>query len=264
MSEKHGDIEITGILKGNSTVRASITKRPSHTVIYKISGESIYYVRGERLRLSAGTVLYIPEGESYSFEKISEGESLYHLVNFHCAQAPMEKPKLFSPSHSKHIEALFSRMEQSWTLFHSQANRYKILSLFYELLSILYQDQDRTYHTTAQRMKLSPALQYLDKNFCSHDLSVSALAELCGISTVTFRKLFEAQMGESPKKYIIRCRLTKAKTIIESGEFNSIQEVSYAVGYNDPLYFSRHFKQHFGISPSAAYMPSKSQGSRDI
>jgi YesN/AraC family two-component response regulator len=42
----------------------------------------------------------------------------------------------------------------------------------------------------------------------------------------------------------------KAKAIIESGEFSSINEVAYTVGYDDPLYFSRHFKKYFGIAPS--------------
>ena len=49
---------------------------------------------------------------------------------------------------------------------------------------------------------------------------------------------------------IVRARLTKAKTIIESGEYSTLNEVAYSVGYDDPLYFSRLFKMHFGIAPS--------------
>ena len=42
----------------------------------------------------------------------------------------------------------------------------------------------------------------------------------------------------------------KAKTIIESGEYSTLNEVAYSVGYDDPLYVSRLFKKHFGISPA--------------
>ena len=44
--------------------------------------------------------------------------------------------------------------------------------------------------------------------------------------------------------------MMKARAMIEGGEFSSIREVSEAVGYEDPLYFSKHFRSHFGTAPS--------------
>ena len=38
----------------------------------------------------------------------------------------------------------------------------------------------------------------------------------------------------------------------------TIGEVSHAVGFTDPLYFSRAFKRHFGLSPQAARQASRS------
>lgn len=252
MFETLTDVQITGIVRGSSTVQAIIENRPSHTFIYKINGESIYYLRGTPIHLSEGKVLYIPEGESYSFQKTSEHESLYYLVNFHCSLSSPEKPQLFSPHPSNHIEDVFRQMEKSWHLAHNDANRFIMLSQFYRLISLLLKVQNKTYYTSEQKQKLEPALQHLEKHLYDHSLSVSTLAELCGISTVTFRNLFASEFGESPKRYIIRCRLMKAKTIIESGEYNSIHEISDTVGYEDPLYFSRHFKHYFGCAPSQA------------
>ena len=42
----------------------------------------------------------------------------------------------------------------------------------------------------------------------------------------------------------------KAKTLIEDGAFDSISKVAMSVGYEDALYFSRAFKERYGISPS--------------
>lgn len=243
-------IQIVGIVRGNSTARARIVNRFSHTFIYKISGESIYYLRGDEVHLSAGAILYIPEGESYSFEKISKGESIYCLINFHSSTPFMEKPKLFSPQNDEHLDYVFNQMQKHWHFSHIDSDSYELLSLFYHLISILSDGQNHLYYTSSQGARLAPAIEYLEQHLYCHDLTVSKLSNICGISEVTFRKLFFAKFGESPKKYIIRCRLIKAKNIIESGEYSSINKVSDTVGYKDALYFSKHFKSYFGYSPT--------------
>ena len=56
----------------------------------------------------------------------------------------------------------------------------------------------------------------------------------------------------TPKQYLVTERILYAKSIIESGDYGSIKEVSEMVGYNDPLYFSKAFKMICGVSPSNA------------
>ena len=45
-------------------------------------------------------------------------------------------------------------------------------------------------------------------------------------------------------------RLNIAKVSLEEGSGMSVSEVAYAVGFNDPKYFTRCFKELFGILPS--------------
>ncbi|MBE6578143.1 MAG: helix-turn-helix domain-containing protein [Ruminococcaceae bacterium] len=250
MSHILENVQITGIIRGNSTVQAHITSRPSHMLIYKVNGESIYYLRGTQMRLSEGSVLYIPEGERYSFKKTSDGDSVYYLVNFHCSTPLMEKPKLFYPQSPEHIIYIFNQMQKHWMLSHNDTDRYELHSLFYHLISVLLQPQSKPYRTSAQSARLDNALAHLEEHLYSHELCVSELAQMCGISEVTFRSLFTSKLGEPPKKYIIRCRMMRAKAIIESGEYGSIAEVAKMVGYEDALYFSKHFKSFFGYPPS--------------
>ncbi len=254
MFETITDLQITGVIRGNSTTQANINKRPSHMFIYKINGESFYYLRGKQVSLAEGCVLYVPEGESYSFQKVSQGDSLYCLVNFHCPSLSTEKPHLFFVHTSEHLDYVFKQMEKCWHGARNPSNFYELHSLFYHLVSLLLQQQDKPYYTKEQRERIAPAINYLDEHMYSHHLTISSLAKICNLSNVTFRNLFLAHFGENPKKYIIRCRMMKAKTIIESGEYNSISEVAYMVGYDDPLYFSRHFKNYFGCSPSEKSM----------
>ena len=53
----------------------------------------------------------------------------------------------------------------------------------------------------------------------------------------------------TPNKYIRILKLYKAKKLIDSYTYDTISEVSYAVGYNDTHYFSKLFFQQYGISP---------------
>ena len=64
-----------------------------------------------------------------------------------------------------------------------------------------------------------------------------------------FIHLFREYTGFSPHAYVTRLRLDKAKDLMVSTTMN-ISEIAFAVGYANPLYFSRLFKRHTGLSPS--------------
>ena len=84
-----------GVISGLSTKNATMTNRHSHTFIYKIDGESLYLLRGKEVHLSPKTLLFIPENETYSFRKISKGDSRYCLINFHADIKTETVPTLF-------------------------------------------------------------------------------------------------------------------------------------------------------------------------
>jgi len=57
-------------------------------------------------------------------------------------------------------------------------------------------------------------------------------------------------IGLTPNKFIRVLRLYKAKDLIENYFYNSVSEVSYAVGYLDTYYFSKLFLQQYEVTPS--------------
>ena len=69
------------------------------------------------------------------------------------------------------------------------------------------------------------------------------------MSEVYFRKLFKSELGISPKKYIIKLRIQKAVSLINTGYY-SLKEVAEMCGYTDYKYFSVEFKGAVGCSPS--------------
>ncbi len=69
-----------------------------------------------------------------------------------------------------------------------------------------------------------------------------------GFSTSHFRRLFSERYGHPPQEYMLQCRMQKAARLLREGEL-SVQEISYALGYEDPAQFSHVFKKKYGLSP---------------
>ena len=91
--------------------------------------------------------------------------------------------------------------------------------------------------------------EILDKNLLDTDFNVTKLAREIGMSRpVLFRKI-KMLTGLSVIDLIRSVRLKKAEMILRQRKM-SISEVAFAVGFNDPRYFSKSFKEQYGKSPS--------------
>lgn len=83
----------------------------------------------------------------------------------------------------------------------------------------------------------------------SEDISLEMIAEKVNLSPYYISKLFKDEFDISYIDFLTQCRIQKAKDLIWQGEL-SLKEVSFAVGYRDPNYFSRVFKKTCGVSPT--------------
>lgn len=236
--------EILSILQGPSVVHGVISGRPSHAFVFKLSGESVYTFSGQTLRLSQGQMLFIPQGSSYTVRRVSPGDSRYVLINFRGKLAA--QPEVF---HLEDHSSLCARLCKV-SLLDTPADRYRAQAVFYEVLGAICEGEKAGYMPAATASRLTPALEYLRENLFDPELKVGQLHSLCGISDTYFRTLFQSRFGVSPKKYILQNRLRRAKAILEHGEYASISQAALLSGFDDPLYFSKVFKQTYGYPPS--------------
>lgn len=81
------------------------------------------------------------------------------------------------------------------------------------------------------------------------DLSVDKVAGLLHLGRTIFYKKVRGTTGYTPNEYIRVIRLRKAAELLKEGEKN-VSEVAYAVGFDNPYYFSKCFKKQFGMPPS--------------
>lgn len=84
----------------------------------------------------------------------------------------------------------------------------------------------------------------------SEKISLQTVAEEFGFNYTYLSYLFKKTLGKSPSEYLTQCRIDQAKRLLTQSEEHSVKEISNAVGYDDPYYFSRIFKATTGLSPS--------------
>jgi AraC-like DNA-binding protein len=89
---------------------------------------------------------------------------------------------------------------------------------------------------------------YIDMHF-ENSLNVDDIARKHNISNSTFRRYWHRSMPESPTRYLTRRRIQEAKRLLAETH-RPIGEIAQAVGYDDPMYFSRRFRQEANMSAS--------------
>lgn len=83
----------------------------------------------------------------------------------------------------------------------------------------------------------------------AENFSLDDAASFAGVSSFYLSKLFKEETGETFINYVTDRRLEKGRIMLCETEL-SIKEISAEIGYNDQNYFSRIFKNKFGISPT--------------
>lgn len=89
----------------------------------------------------------------------------------------------------------------------------------------------------------------LDQHLNDAALSLTFLAEEMGLSLGYLSSLFKQLFQVSFKEYVLKARLDKARIMLLSSDLKNY-EISEAIGFNDPNYFSLVFKKRYGMSPN--------------
>lgn len=82
-----------------------------------------------------------------------------------------------------------------------------------------------------------------------NEFSIEDFSTLLGISRAHLHRKLKSLTGKSPSQYVRSFRLSIAKEMI-TGNKGTISEIAYSVGFSSPVYFSKCFKDEFGLPPS--------------
>lgn len=96
---------------------------------------------------------------------------------------------------------------------------------------------------------LAKLLDVMDKQMDNNTLTVDELVEEMNMGRTVFFNKLKNLTGLSPVEFIREMRIKRAAQLLEDRKYN-ITEVTYMVGMNDSRYFSKCFKNTYGVTPS--------------
>jgi|GEM_PF-1757958 len=125
------------------------------------------------------------------------------------------------------------------------------LQLFYREIGVSITDEpvQQNEGHDPDRVFIQKVMVAIDQNYHKDTFSVKELSEMMNMEYVTFYRKFKAIMNENAKKTIQDKRLTKAKELLLSEPSKRIREIAFEVGFSDPGYFSKAFKEMEQMSP---------------
>lgn len=104
--------------------------------------------------------------------------------------------------------------------------------------------------TTIDQKLMTKIMECLEKNMDNSEYSVEELSSDIGMHRMNLYRKLQSITGMTPSEFIRTIRLKRAAQLLQSDPNLTVSEVSNMVGFNTSKYFTRYFKDMFGVTPS--------------
>lgn len=142
------------------------------------------------------------------------------------------------------------KKEMLYIARHSASSPFHLIGhlfLFFDYLTRSMAQQPTEGTSKLQDYYLREAINFIEQNF-QNDISVEDIAATCGLNRSYFGKIFKNAVGRTPQEFLMNYRMIKATELLKLTSL-SVADIGNAVGYPNPLHFSRAFKNVYGVSP---------------
>lgn len=93
-------------------------------------------------------------------------------------------------------------------------------------------------------------MDYMENNYENSEVGVNEISYALGLSRVHLYRKTKSSFGLSPTDLLKKFRLRKAALLLKKGAGLSVSEIAYMTGFSSPAYFTRCFKEMFGVPPT--------------
>jgi len=97
---------------------------------------------------------------------------------------------------------------------------------------------------------IQKAIDLVEKNITNPNFNKDVFAREMSVSSSQLYKKISELTHESPNEFVRNIKLKKAARILKKGTSLQISEIGYMIGFSDPNYFTRKFREYFGKTPS--------------
>ena len=227
----------------------------NHFLLHHIvSGKGVYECRDKRYELSAGDTFLVYPDTTIHYRADEERPWEYVWVGFGGMDAGgyMERTD-FSPEEpvyfgrdSMELRGLLEAVYASYGT--RPCEQLDMTARLYDLLAFLVRTANRRDGEGADASDCALlAAEYIINHY-EEPITVEGLAAYASVSHSSLYRRFVKRFQISPKRFLLEYRIERACALLTDTNC-SIQEISTSVGFEDPFYFSRAFKDVKGVSP---------------
>ncbi|MBQ4115908.1 MAG: helix-turn-helix transcriptional regulator [Clostridia bacterium] len=230
--------------------------RGDYQLYYVASGKAHFFFDGKEKIISKGNIVLFRPGDPQKYNIYASEKPETYWVHFTGGEVETlldhyRFPKgesLFYTGSSQDYQHIFGQMIRELQL--RRTNFQDLLSLnIRTLLLMINRHLTESKNARAQVLdEIEKSIHYFNENY-NKPIIIEDYAEQHLMTPCWFIQNFKQLTKTTPMQYIVNLRLTNAMNMLENKNYN-IAQIASAVGYDNPLYFSRLFKKHTGLSPS--------------
>lgn len=230
-------------------------RHDDNLLIFCIDGEGLIEAQGKTRRVQSGDLLIIPANTPHFYAADREDPWTIYWCHFAGDQAEHYVNLIIGASEQLLVPATqrLKLVRDFQSLLSVRETGYRELpfihaaNLLKQLLSYIALQNRSTQHNTATGFNLREIEDNMRANL-DKPLTLDELAESCNLSKYHFSTKYKEATGYSPIKHFLHMKIEAACQLLDTTDLR-ISAVSAAVGYDDPLYFSRLFRKVTGLSP---------------
>jgi len=231
--------------------------KPHYMIHYVLSGKGIFRIAGQEYPLEAGSGFLITPGELSFYQSDEKEPWTYVWVGFSGSGAEnfvsymglsVRHPVFHSERSDELYRSVRDMMEHNTFGLTNELRRNGQLHLFLSLIAENARPSEKTEEDKANQY-VKRAVEFIQRNYCN-PVKVTDVAEYVCINRSYLYTLFENSMGMSPQQFLTTYRITKAAELLAVTDL-PVESIALSCGYNDPLVFTKAFKQMKGMSPSS-------------
>lgn len=237
---------------------------PEHEILHIRKGRFTLRLDGEVYNLKAGDVVFYPGGsihtgtpENCEYTCILLNLSLMmkkHDICMDFAKKLDSGEIIINPVLPRNVPEFSEICDRALKDFSERYDGYAflvkadILEFFGRILNLhLYKKTDEKNGERVDGGLIKSVIKYMESNYSSN-VSLQTLADLAHITPTHLCRCFKAVTGKTPIAYLLDYRLSKARHAL-LGSDRPITDIALESGFNDISYFTRRFRERYGITP---------------
>lgn len=224
--------------------------RSDWLLFYVAKGKESFFLDKKQIADAGSFILFAPDEKQHHVNE-SDKTAEFYYVHFQCRSLPegieLKTSQIYSFEHHNSISSIFEEIIGE-TL--QKRPHYEILCLsrLLHLFSLIEREAAQLDHSSNKQWKsVADAIGHMHRS-CESNLRLEDYAAMCCMSKYHFTRVFKQVTGMTPLDYRSCIRIESAKELLCNG-FLSVSEISEALGYSSPAYFSDIFKKNVGVSP---------------